>query len=67
MQEPFHREVLESFDKGYDLQVNVCKLTVGDVYYLDIREYIPSLDRYGRGVTASEGFKDKLLWGLAKW
>lgn len=48
---PIHRQVLGRVVKADDLEVHTCRATLDGVTVLDIREYVPSLDAYGRGTT----------------
>jgi len=48
--DPYERKVLETIPRRYDLEIHVCEVTVEDRTYLDIREFIPSMQQYGRGV-----------------
>lgn len=61
------REVLEKYVKFTDLEVHVSRLIVNDRAYLDIREYIPSRELYGRGVTLPAAARVAVESGLAKW
>lgn len=45
------REVLAKVTKADDLEVHTCKARINGVVVLDIREFIPSLNEYGRGTT----------------
>ena len=48
--EPFQREVLLRVPRRYDLDIHVAKITIEDGTYVDVREFIPSLQQYGRGI-----------------
>jgi hypothetical protein len=45
------RKVLAVVSKGDDLEVHTCKATLAGVSVLDIRDYCPSTQLYGRGTT----------------
>lgn len=47
---PFTRRVLSTHPRRYDLDVHVCAVRFEERDYIDIREYIPSLEQYGRGI-----------------
>lgn len=42
-------QVLETIPKGTDLEVHIRVVTIGDVSYVEMRDYVPSLKEYGRG------------------
>ena len=48
---PILRRILGKVVKSDDLEVHTCMATLDGVTVLDIREYVPSLDAYGRGTT----------------
>ncbi len=48
---PIMRVVLAKVTKADDLEVHTCKATMSGVTVLDIRDYVPSTDTYGRGTT----------------
>lgn len=48
--DPYQRKVLLSAPRKFDLDVHVSRVEVDGVEYYDIREYIPSLRQYGRGI-----------------
>lgn len=48
---PILRKVLARVTKADDLEVHTSKAVMDGVAVLDIREYVPSLDQYGRGTT----------------
>lgn len=50
-QVPIQRKVLAKVSKGEDLEVHTCKATLDGVTVLDIRDYCPSTQLYGRGTT----------------
>lgn len=63
----YTREVRASVDKATDMQIHVSNVTseaYGD--FTEIREYIPSLDQYGRGVVFPVGLTDDVIEGLQK-
>jgi hypothetical protein len=47
------REVFETIQKADDLEVKVSKVTFDGREYAEIREYVPSLNEYGRGILIS--------------
>jgi hypothetical protein len=49
-QEPYDRKVLRTVNRKHDLDVHVSRVTVEDETYVDVREFIPSLQQYGRGI-----------------
>lgn len=42
-------QVLEKVPKGTDIETHVRVVTLGDVTYVELRDYIPSTKEYGRG------------------
>lgn len=47
------RNVIARFPKFDDLEVHVSEITFDGQTFIEVREYIPSLDRYGKGNTMS--------------
>ena len=45
------RQVLRVIEKYPDVEVHVSKIKVEGKSFVEIREYIPSLKGYGKGVT----------------
>lgn len=45
------REVLAKVVKAEDLEVHTCRVVIGGVTVLDIRDYVPSAGEYGRGTS----------------
>lgn len=45
------REVLSKVVKAEDLEVHLSKAVMAGVAVLDVRDYCPSTDTYGRGTT----------------
>lgn len=45
------REVLAKVPKAEDLEVHTCRVVIDGVTALDIRDYIPSTGKYGRGTS----------------
>lgn len=60
--ENYDRTVLRRVPKTYDIEIHFSRLTTseGD-QYTDIREYVLSLDRYGRGITFPSRLEPDLL------
>lgn len=50
-QVPVLRKVLGKVTKSDDLEVHTCMASLAGVTVLDIREFVPSLQQYGRGTT----------------
>lgn len=48
---PYTRRVLFEVHRKYDMDIHVSKVDIEDRTYVDIREFIPSLSQYGRGIT----------------
>lgn len=48
---PIKRVVLSRIPKADDLEVHVSKATLNGVVVIDVRDYVPSLKKYGRGTT----------------
>jgi len=47
---PYTATVLAEFPRRHDLTVRVSRVDVEGVPYLDIREWVPSIQQWGRGV-----------------
>lgn len=66
--EPITDQVVASIERGPDLTVRVRRVTVqdidGPVEFLDVREYVPSSETYGRGVMVPADLKKPLLAAL---
>lgn len=59
------RTVLSSAETAPDRLIHVSRLETDDSgVYVDIREYIPSLEQYGRGITFPERFAKTVDDGL---
>ena len=48
--DPFDRRVVDVFHRRHDLEIHVARIIVEDLSYVDVREYVPSLGQYGRGI-----------------
>lgn len=48
---PINRKVIAIVTKAEDLQVHTCIASLNGVTVLDIRDFIPSTNTYGRGTT----------------
>lgn len=53
--------VVGSLDKGTDLLVRVRELSVDGESFVDVREFVPSSDTYGRGVMVPRAQLKNLL------
>lgn len=60
----FPRTVLVAVSKTSDIDIHVSSIDVDGVPYTDIREYIVSLDRYGRGITFPGAFNAEIAAGV---
>ena len=58
------REVIRTVDVAPDLQVHVSALTVDGVQFVEIRNWIPSAESYGRGVVFPREFTGLVIKGL---
>jgi hypothetical protein len=47
---PYTAEVLTEFPRRHDLTVRVSRVDVDGEPYYDIREWIPSINQWGRGI-----------------
>lgn len=47
---PFDRDVILTLNRRHDLDIHVSRVVVEDLSYVDVREFIPSLGQYGRGI-----------------
>lgn len=45
------RTVYGTAEKAHDLEVHVSLLKAGEYEFVDIREFVVSLEQYGRGLT----------------
>lgn len=48
--DPFQRSVEHTFTRKRDLDVHVGTIEVAEHHYVDLREFIPSMEQYGRGI-----------------
>lgn len=48
---PITREVILRVPRKYDIEIHVSKVTIDEVEYADVREYVISLAQYGRGIV----------------
>lgn len=55
---------LGSIEKGPDLTVRVRRVSIEGFEFIDIREYVPSSETYGRGIMVPAGLKKPLLQAL---
>lgn len=53
--------VVGEFEKGDDLLVRVRQLEVDGESFIEIREFVPSSDRYGRGLLIPSTQRQTLL------
>jgi hypothetical protein len=60
------RTVHESVTVATDKEIHVSTLEKDGGHYTDIREYIPSLQQYGRGITFPARFGDPIYTGLGE-
>jgi len=61
---PIQREVLNTFDKGHDLELHLSKVTVGQHTYAELRDYVPSRNVYMRCITLPIEMVDLVGKGL---
>ncbi|WP_020142213.1 hypothetical protein [Terracoccus sp. 273MFTsu3.1] len=47
---PYEATVLAEFPRRHDLTARVSRVEVDGVIYLDIREWVPSINQWGRGI-----------------
>lgn len=48
---PITRKVVLTVPRKYDLEIHVSKAKIDDAEYVDIREFVVSLQQYGRGIV----------------
>lgn len=53
-----------SLTRGPDLELHVRTIEVDGEELLDIREYVPSAENYGRGVTVPASLRKQLIAAL---
>jgi hypothetical protein len=59
------RKVFKRVPLVYDKELHVSTVdTPGDGMFVDLREFIPSLEAYGRGVTFSQEHFPEIMAGL---
>lgn len=58
------RELVTTFYTTEDRMIHISRLNVRESVYLDIREFVPSLQEYGRGLTVPAHLASELLDGL---
>lgn len=56
--------VVGNIERGADLAVRVRRVSIDGEEFLDVREYIPSTDTYGRGIMVPADLKKPLLAAL---
>lgn len=49
-----------------DLEVHMSNLTVAGEHFVEIRNYVPSLKEYGRGITVPAALHDEVHKGFHK-
>ena len=57
----FTRTVLKRVPKATDIEIHVTKVESDYGKYTEIREYVVSKDRYGRGITFPEALNDEIF------
>jgi hypothetical protein len=62
----FKRKVLDKFERREDLEIHVSQVTADGMHYAEIREYLPSLDTYGRGILIPQDGVNHVVSGLLK-
>lgn len=60
------RNVITVVSKDTDLEMHVSTLHTDRGKFIDVREFVPSLAQYGRGVTYPERFNEDVLNGLTE-
>ena len=63
---PAETTVLERFHKSRDVETHLRAVRVDGVSALELRDYIPSSDRYGRGYWIPEEISEALGAAIAK-
>lgn len=51
---PYTPTVLAEFPRRHDLTVRVSRVLIEEAVYYDIREWIPSIQQWGRGILLPE-------------
>ena len=66
MADGLNRTVHSRVEKTSDIEIHVSTLVTDNGTFTEIREYVVSLDRYGRGLTfpATQRILDSVLSGL---
>lgn len=59
------RTVKQRIPVADDLEIHVSSLIVANEPFVEIRNYIPSLKEYGRGITYPQGVNGGVARGLA--
>lgn len=57
----YERLVLRRVPKVKDIEIHVSRLTTDYGVYMDVREYVVSLDQYGRGISFPEELASEIL------
>lgn len=60
----FTRTVLKRVPKATDIEIHVAQVDSEYGKYTEIREYVVSKDRYGRGITFPEALTGDVAEGL---
>lgn len=59
------RVVHTKVTKAEDLEIHVSTITTEHGQFSEVREYVPSIDQYGRGLTFPSELRSKIAKGLA--
>ena len=59
-----NRTVHSRTKKTDDIEIHVCTVDTDHGSFTDVREYVVSLDQYGRGLTFPAGVTEEVLNGL---
>lgn len=68
---PFNRRVVFTAPRRDDLEVHVCAITLEGVpdgdpdRYVEIREFIPSIGDYGRGILVPNALAESLATAIS--
>jgi len=64
--DPFEREIVVTLNRRHDLDIHVSRIVVEERSYVDVREFIPSLAQYGRGILLPVDRAEEIAQAIVK-
>lgn len=62
--DPYDRNVHLVIPRRHDLEIHVSTIIVDEKEYADVREFVPSLQQYGRGILIPARSVGEVVSGL---